>query len=443
MKLYDSHGKLEKQNEHLWRTHNELKARYETLKCVSTFSDKQFASKISVSSAYVTLVNAVSDKLSNVSNPASAPVSPPDALAPASTSKEHLDVLTRDDYPQISYWTEQEYFKVEAERKKENGKASMKEAQSQRGSRRLADDENVMFWFIEDEDGNPVAGSRAKAARTKARQIWTYLHGQGRLPGRWNDADIVVRNYYAGEMRREFPELRLCDFDYKAYRIATMTFPNWVKNYKNTSSIKAEPDIEDDVSITKRPASDPPDDEPVSKKKNVGKPKRQKARTSNSLPAPASTPSITTTTIPPTRPPSVPLTGAPSIPATRTSSPTRAPSAPPVRAPSVPPSAASLVPTDANCVPFADLMLLAGATLIPPASSVPIPAGSDCSSSSTAAPPVLAPSVPILTQLNMSAASSVSSTTAAPVISLNAPGTSVVCTVFVENHYLHCLLRYF
>ncbi|KAJ7893764.1 hypothetical protein B0H13DRAFT_2339581 [Mycena leptocephala] len=408
MKLYNSHGKLEKQNEHLWRTHNELKARYETL-----------------NSAYVTLVNAVSDKLSNVSNPASAPVSPPDALAPASTSKEHLDVLTRDDYPQISYWTEQEYFKMEAERKKENGKASMKEAQSQRGSRRLADDENIMFWFIEDEDGNPVAGSHAKAACAKARQIWTYLHGQGRLPGRWNDADIVVRNYYAGEMHREFPELRLCDFDYKAHRIAAMTFPNWVKNYKNTSSIKAEPDIEDDVLITKRPASDPPDDEPVSKKKNVGKPKRQKARTSYSLPAPASTPSITTT-IPPTRPPSVPLTSAPSIPATRTSSPTRAPSAPPVRAPSVPPSAASLVPTDANCVPFADSMLLAGATLIPPASSVPIPAGSGCSSSSTAAPPVLAPSAPILTQLNMSAASSVSSTTAAPVISSNAPGTSVV-----------------
>ncbi|KAJ7939210.1 hypothetical protein B0H13DRAFT_2300961 [Mycena leptocephala] len=385
MKLYDSHGKLEEQNEHFWRIHSELKARYETL-----------------NSAYMTLVNAVSDKLSNVSNPASAPVSQHDALAPASTSKEHLDVLTRDDYPQISYWTEQEYLKVEAERKKENGKVSMKEAQSQRGSRRLADDENVMFWFIEDQDGNPVAGSRAKA-------------------------DIFVRNYYAGEMRREFPELRLCDFDYKAHRIATMTFPNWVKNYKNPSSIKAEPDIEDDVSITKQPASDPPDGEPVSKKKNVGKPKPQKTRTSNSLPAPASTPSTTTTTIPPTRPPSVPLTRAPSIPLTRTpSSPTRAPSAPPVRAPSVPPSIASLVPTDPNCVPFADSMLLAGATLILPASSVPIPAVSGCSSSSTAAPPVLAPSAPILTQLNTSAASSASSTTAAPVISSNAPGTSVV-----------------
>jgi hypothetical protein len=132
MKLYDSHNKLEEQNEHLWKTHNELKARYETIKCVSLlFSHKQSASKRSVSSAYMTLVNAVSDKLSNVSN---APVSQHDALAAPSTSKEHLDVLTHDDYPQISYWTEQDYLKEEAERKKVNGKASMKEAQSQRGS---------------------------------------------------------------------------------------------------------------------------------------------------------------------------------------------------------------------------------------------------------------------------------------------------------------------
>ncbi|KAJ7936767.1 hypothetical protein B0H13DRAFT_1853188 [Mycena leptocephala] len=318
MKLYDTHGKLEKQNEHLWRTHSELKARYETL-----------------NSSYMTLVNAVSDKLSNVSN---TPVSQHDALAAPSTSKKHLDVLTHDDYPQISYWTEQDYLKEESERKKVNGKASMKEAQSKRGSRRLADDENVMLWFIEDQDGNSITGSRAKAARAKARQIWRYLHGQGRLSGRWNDADIVVRSYYAGEMRREFPELRLCEFDYKAHRIATMTFPNWVKNYKNPSSIKGEPDIEDDVSITKRSASDPPDGEPVSKKKDLGKPK-QKTRTYN---APASTPSTTTTPIPPTRPPSVPLTRAPSIPPTRTpTSPTPAPSAPPVHAPSVPPSTAS------------------------------------------------------------------------------------------------------
>lgn len=372
----------------------------------------------------MTLGNAVSDKLSNVSN---TPVSQHDALAAPSTSKEHLDVLTHDDYPQISYWTKQDYLKEEAERKKVNGKASMKEAQSQRGSRRLADDENVMLWFIEDQEGNSITGSRAKAARAKARPIWGYLHGQSRLPGRCNDADIVVRSYYAGEMHREFPELRLCDFDYKAHRIATMTFPNWVKNYKNPNSIKGEPDIEDDVSITKRSASDPPDGEPVSKKKNLGKPK-QKTRTYN---VPASTPSTTTTPIPPTRPPSVPLTRAPSIPPTRTpTSPTRAPSVPPVHAPSVPPSTGSLVPTDPNCVPFADSALLAGAPLIPLANSVPLSAVSGCSSSLTDAPPVL----------TMSAASSAPSTAVAPVMSSNAPETSVVCALFIENHYLHRLL---
>ncbi|KAJ7884363.1 hypothetical protein B0H14DRAFT_2564419 [Mycena olivaceomarginata] len=36
-----------------------------------------------------------------------------------------------------------------------------------------------------------------------------------------------VRRYYAGEMRRSFPELQLCELDYKSHRIAINIYPAW------------------------------------------------------------------------------------------------------------------------------------------------------------------------------------------------------------------------
>ncbi|KAF8134713.1 hypothetical protein K438DRAFT_1997608 [Mycena galopus ATCC 62051] len=90
----------------------------------------------------------------------------PTALVSASTSNDHLILLECGDFKLIKYWTETEYLTAKKERKDEKGKASMVEAQSKRGSRRLAaEDENVMYWFIESHDSKPVSGRQAQAMR--------------------------------------------------------------------------------------------------------------------------------------------------------------------------------------------------------------------------------------------------------------------------------------
>ncbi|KAF8167054.1 hypothetical protein K438DRAFT_2064773 [Mycena galopus ATCC 62051] len=193
----------------------------------------------------------------------------------------------------------------------------MVETQSKRGSRRLAvEDENVMYWFIESDDGKPVSGRRAQAMRARARHIWRYLYSLGKLPQHWSDVDSVSRSYYAAEMRCDFPELRRCELDYKAHRIATDIYPSWIKKHKNDSgSVKVEPDRDDEDAVApaavvvgnKCSAAEPPDDAASPKKKPKPTRKtggRKSTTTASSVPSPA--PSILS--VPLTTPPAMPLT---------------------------------------------------------------------------------------------------------------------------------------
>ncbi|KAJ7506330.1 hypothetical protein B0H11DRAFT_2327388 [Mycena galericulata] len=253
--LYNAHTTLQEQSRTVKGAYEDLKIRWDTL-----------------NSAYTALVTTVSDRLSTPA--ATAADSAPDLVSNTS-SRDHLRILERSDYENITYWTESEYLKEESRRKKAKGKVTMADAQSLRGSKRLAeDDENVMYWFIEDKDGNVVSGSRIKAARAQARKIWNYLQSKNRLPPHWNDADSVVRSYFASEMCLHFPELQLCELDYKAHRIATIIYPGWHKKMKQEP--KLEPDILEAeasgvVAGTKRVASEQPSDEPAAKKKGKSK----------------------------------------------------------------------------------------------------------------------------------------------------------------------------
>ncbi|KAJ7824107.1 hypothetical protein B0H14DRAFT_3729123 [Mycena olivaceomarginata] len=239
IKLYDAHGNLLGRFQEAQQAYGELQIRYDTL-----------------NDAHSALVAAVSDRLSAppCTHPASTDSS--NALVPSSTSTDHLRILVQSDYRKINYWTEGVYRKEDKRRQSEKGKASMSDAKAQRGSKPLSeDDENVMFWFIEDEDGNSIPGQRAKAARDQARKIWRYLDRSGRLPDCWNEADT------------------LCENDYKANRIATLIFPNFLKhcNSKVKEEIKEDSEDADNAAAAvvagkKRAASEAPDDEPASKR---------------------------------------------------------------------------------------------------------------------------------------------------------------------------------
>ncbi|KAJ7202621.1 hypothetical protein GGX14DRAFT_653862 [Mycena pura] len=241
--LLDAHSQLLSRHQEIQRDYQDLKARYENTMM-----------------AYDKLVSSISDKLTlSVS-------SNPDSMLLSSETADHMKQLDR--VGAINYWTEAEYLKEDQRRRKEKGKATMQDVQLLRGRKRLIEgDENVMLWFIEDENGDPISGSRAKKAREEARKIWIYLATKGHAPPQWNNASSFARNYYVSEMRKMFSELRLCELDYKSHRIATQNYSGWYKHYlgKRDSEAKTEPEITDLVALdtVSGPASEGPDEEPA------------------------------------------------------------------------------------------------------------------------------------------------------------------------------------
>jgi len=98
---------------------------------------------------------------------------------------------------------------------------------------------NISLHYVEDVHGVVVDGFRASEMRKFARSIWNQLHGAGKAPRSWGKADLDVAAHYRREMRRRFPELGLCEFDWKAEQLATDNYPNWASN--NLQGTKPEP----------------------------------------------------------------------------------------------------------------------------------------------------------------------------------------------------------
>ncbi|KAF8164359.1 hypothetical protein K438DRAFT_1775514 [Mycena galopus ATCC 62051] len=119
--------------------------------------------------------------------------------------------------------------------------------------------------------------------RDEARRIWNSLGKNGHTPKRWGDADSVVRSYYTGEMRRVFPELQLCELDYKSHRIAINIYPAWHAKFLEETPAPAP----------KRSASEAPENEPAKKKYRGHKKANQSGSADDPLPPadPASAPS--------------------------------------------------------------------------------------------------------------------------------------------------------
>ncbi|KAJ6553784.1 hypothetical protein DFH09DRAFT_1495356 [Mycena vulgaris] len=231
--------------------------------------------------AYTELIASVGSKLSGASSSTTSPLAPSQPNA----STAPLVPLNREDYPDVPIWTDKDYLTEFNERKKAKDPVTMQEAKPQRGSKRLSeDDENVMYWFLTSEDGTMMPGSWVKTVRMSARAIWAYLHSQGAAPQTWSEATSLTRAYYAQEIEKEYPELRLCAFSSKVHRLATVGYPGWAKAYflKNGPPpgvlVKTDPSTTESEAAAvvsgKREAPDVPADAPKPKK-----PKRKKSKT--------------------------------------------------------------------------------------------------------------------------------------------------------------------
>jgi hypothetical protein len=105
--------------------------------------------------------------------------------------------------------------------------------------------------YIEDANGAPIDGPRATEIRKRAREIFLKFKTSGTSPKTWTQLDLTSLQYYRVEMCTQFPELRFCEQDWKADKVAIDTYSGWYRN-QTKSQTKSKLESNDDKSLLKR-----------------------------------------------------------------------------------------------------------------------------------------------------------------------------------------------
>lgn len=158
--------------------------------------------------------------------------------------------LKQEDYPLIKFWNKREWQDVLSKKKDVAVIA-------QAGAQQSATEDNVGLPYVEDSEGRAVSRQRVADIKRHAREIFT--HFATRNPAAvfltCGAFDVVSANYYRQEMARFAPELRLCEGDWKANRIATDNYPAWYRTYlrKRAAAAAEQTKLEDVDDVTMQP----------------------------------------------------------------------------------------------------------------------------------------------------------------------------------------------
>lgn len=173
-------------------------------------------------------------------------------------------VLKREDFPQITYWFRHEYLSALADDKitsiddapvKSQGaefneddddndgdgedgvgvhEQSTGASKNKRGKGRASQGQNVKMRYLQHENGSTIDGWRASDIRRYARSIFVGFALQGKVFHSWVEGvDAASRTSYYRDMVARFPEVGLCELDWKSEQVASDIYSQWRSNWMN------------------------------------------------------------------------------------------------------------------------------------------------------------------------------------------------------------------
>jgi hypothetical protein len=146
-------------------------------------------------------------------------------LNPVTTTVALLEA----DFPRVNFWTRHLWTVAN---KKSNDSTIAGQKAAERGGMRMANNKNMAMRFIEDTDGNVIGGHKAQDIRRRVRAIFKHLAEQpGGPASTWTGYSSIKQQYYYQELGRVFPEVRLCELDWKADKLAIDAYPSWYSTY--------------------------------------------------------------------------------------------------------------------------------------------------------------------------------------------------------------------
>ncbi|KAF8068696.1 hypothetical protein FPV67DRAFT_1668767 [Lyophyllum atratum] len=164
-------------------------------------------------------------------------------LTTVSSSSPRVAYL-EEDYDIIRFWTEKDW--NEYKRSRKNDTAGIHQ-QSTKGRTKSKDHDasRDALAYIEDENGVPISGKRAADLCALARSVFEYLATLGMAPKSWGKASAPAVKYFLDIIYQNHDELRLCDGNWKANRLATDIYPGWARGRKDLGGasdvVKNEP----------------------------------------------------------------------------------------------------------------------------------------------------------------------------------------------------------
>ncbi|KAJ7225015.1 hypothetical protein C8J57DRAFT_1731241 [Mycena rebaudengoi] len=153
----------------------------------------------------------------------------------------------RSDTPKVIFWFEQDW---RQHIKNARGDSNV-DGPGPRGSSRASQGINVTMLFVSDSDGNVIDGFRAADIRSLAHQIWVQIANLKLAPPSWQKGSLDVRRHFSYELCDKFPEMALCNNDWKVQFMATHMYSSWHASHFG-KSVKTE---EADITLGKRRCS--------------------------------------------------------------------------------------------------------------------------------------------------------------------------------------------
>ncbi|KAF8897772.1 hypothetical protein BD779DRAFT_1667693 [Infundibulicybe gibba] len=143
-------------------------------------------------------------------------------------------LLDQADYPNVQYWHAKS-FKATTQ----DAGTVFGESVGKGGRVRRASGVNVAYLFVEDRNGIPATGEILDRITAHARRVFSELLKSNAAPQKWSQGTPHAQNYFRAEMHHEFPDLRLCENNWKADKIATQLYPGWFGARKNHNASEA------------------------------------------------------------------------------------------------------------------------------------------------------------------------------------------------------------
>ena len=151
-----------------------------------------------------------------------------------------LSPLNKNNYKNVKFWFEDVYNALRKSGKK-GDRPDPKEGKKS----------SILSCFMEDENGEPIPKATRDAAREAARRFFISLLQKKQAPLTWGKAPDDVADELLYTLESRYSWLRLCDNHWKAKKIITNSYSQWISRAQDEKGEVIDVDADDDDNTDK------------------------------------------------------------------------------------------------------------------------------------------------------------------------------------------------